>query len=382
MNCSGCNCNKIARPVCSLANSALAILLSAASSLFASDIRITTWNLNWFPNGAPKEAPITEQERRVHAAADVLRALNPDIILLQEIRDYEAVEKLANTVKPGAYQIAICSAFKERGQTGRQQVVILAKEAAQAAWAEPWKSMQGVDPPRGFAFAWFKVKGADLGVYCVHLKSNLILRGDKASETLKNARKREVAAEQVLDHIKSVVAQKMPAVQSFVIGGDFNTNKDEFATETTLTNLEQNGFRDCMAGLSASMRVTHPGGHGYPDTTFDYFFAKGATLNKPLITRSQASDHLPVTCTVSLSSESSAKPISETSTTATPFLQPTTPPQEFVRITLPVTIKIRYGTTILQRGMKLPVVSRDARAVRIRYMNEIYVIPVSSTDLK
>ena len=140
----------------------------------AANVRLTTWNLDWFPNGKPKEAPPADQEKRIQAAADVLRNLDPDIILLQEIRDYDTCVRLAEAIKPHTYQVAICSAFKEPFQPGlgKQQVAILAKEPAQAAWAERWKSMEGVDPPRGFAFAWFKIKGADFGVYSVPQKQS------------------------------------------------------------------------------------------------------------------------------------------------------------------------------------------------------------------
>ena len=65
---------------------------------------------------------------------------------------------------------------------------------AQAAWSEPWVSREGVDPPRVFAFAWFKIGNADIGVYSVHLKSNLITHGDPVAETAKNIRKRELAS--------------------------------------------------------------------------------------------------------------------------------------------------------------------------------------------
>jgi hypothetical protein len=54
---------------------------------------------------------------------------------------------------------------------------------------------------------------------------------------------------------------------------------------------------------------------------------------------------------------------------------PTAVPQEFV------TIQIPYGTTVLQPGMKLPVISRDSRTVRVRYMDEVYAIPISTTGL-
>jgi hypothetical protein len=45
-----------------------------------------------------------------------------------------------------------------------KQQVAISKYQAKAAWGERWKSMNGVDPPRGFAFAWFKIGNADLGV--------------------------------------------------------------------------------------------------------------------------------------------------------------------------------------------------------------------------
>jgi hypothetical protein len=47
-----------------------------------------------------------------------------------------------------------------------------------------------------------------------------------------------------------------------------------------------------------------------------------------------------------------------------------------------VTIQIPYGTTVLQPGLRLPVISRDAQTVRVRYMNEVFAIPVASTHLR
>jgi endonuclease/exonuclease/phosphatase family metal-dependent hydrolase len=139
-------------------NRVLVALLAAfvvASALSQSaeptSIRITTWNLEWFPNGSAHESTPQVQAQRIAAAADVLRPINADIILLQEVRDYEACARLGEAVAPGMYHIAICSAFKEPFQSGlgKQQVAILSKYEAQAAWSEPWKSMNGVDPPRG-----------------------------------------------------------------------------------------------------------------------------------------------------------------------------------------------------------------------------------------
>jgi endonuclease/exonuclease/phosphatase family metal-dependent hydrolase len=232
--------------------------------------------------------------------------LNSDILLLQEVRDYDACARLAEAIHPHTYQVAICSAFKG----GKQQVAILAKEPAQAAWAEPWKSMEGVDPPRGFAFAWFKMGNGDIGVYSLHLKSNLIMRGNKEVQTANNIRKREVATDQLLNHLRDTIATAISSIETVIIGGDFNTNKDQpmFASEKTLSTLTGAGFRSCMDNLPLPKRVTHPGSHGFPDATFDYLFNVNAASRPALITTSDVSDHYPVTCDFIIKGENALVP--------------------------------------------------------------------------
>jgi endonuclease/exonuclease/phosphatase family metal-dependent hydrolase len=265
----------------------------------AQTVRCTTWNLEWFPNGSAHEASAEQQNQRIKKAADVLRPIDPDIILLQEVRDYDACARLGEAIAPGIYHVAVCSAFREpfHSGLGRQQVAILSKYQAQAEWAEPWKSMNGVDPPRGFAFAWFKIGDHDIGVYSVHLKSNLITHGDKEAEAAKNIRKREVAIAQLVTHVHDVIGKTMPTIKGVVIGGDFNTNHDQamFAAERTLGSLGDAGYQNGFEGLALSERVTHPGSHGFPDATFDFIFAKGLTMLQPTVTQTNASDHWPVT---------------------------------------------------------------------------------------
>ena len=370
----------------------LAALALAAPALSAASVRVTTWNLEWFPNGSPKELPPAEQTKRIGAAADVLRLLNSDVILLQEVRDYEACARLAEAIHPHTYQVAICSAFKEpyTPGLGKQQVAILAKVPAQAAWSESWKSMNGVDPPRGFAFAWFKIGGSDVGVYSLHLKSNLIMKSDRATEAQKNIRKREVAVDQLLNHVRDVIAPSIPLVKSFVVGGDFNTNlnQPEFSEEKTLSKLIAAGFRNSMAGAPLLQRVTHPGKGPYPDATFDYLFGLNLVLAKPQITASKASDHYPVTCDISSGGAYAQQP-QTTPAQSRPQVpgndhgntpaQPAAP--QFVTIMQPVRIKIPYGETILPRGLKLAIVSRTAETVTVRYLDGTQIIPISSTDL-
>jgi endonuclease/exonuclease/phosphatase family metal-dependent hydrolase len=275
------------------------LVLSISGRGDGQTIRCTTWNLEWFPNGSVHESSPEQQNQRIKEAADVLRPINPDIVLLQEVRDYDACARLGQAIASGIYHVAICSAFKEPFQRGlgKQQVAILSKTQAQAAWAEPWKSMNGVDPPRGFAFAWFKIGNEDIGVYSLHLKSNLITHGDREAETAKNIQKREVAITQLLTHIRDVIGTTIPTIRGIVIGGDFNTNHDQamFAAERTLDSLTSAGYQNGFEGLPLSERVTHPGNHGFPDATFDFIFVKNRTALQPTITRTNASDHWPVT---------------------------------------------------------------------------------------
>jgi hypothetical protein len=69
--------------------SILAPLLVGAAlgeSLESTKVRITTWNLEWFPNGSAHDATPEIQAQRIAAAADVLRPINPDIGTYRRIR--------------------------------------------------------------------------------------------------------------------------------------------------------------------------------------------------------------------------------------------------------------------------------------------------------
>lgn len=72
-----------------------------------------------------------------------------------------------------------------------------------------------------------------------------------------------------------------------------------------------------------------------------------------------------------------ASPSAQTHATPTPETA-----QRYVTILRAVKIKIPYGETVLQRGMRLPIVSRDETTVTVRYLDGIYAIPIASTDLR
>jgi endonuclease/exonuclease/phosphatase family metal-dependent hydrolase len=147
-----------------------------------------------------------------------------------------------------------------------------------------------------------KIGNADIGVYSVHLKSNLVTHGNAEIETAKNMRKREVSTQQLLAHIHDMIGTTIPSIKGLIIGGDFNTNHDQamFVTEKTFDTLGTGALRDVFEKLPLEQRITHPGTHGFPDATFDYFFGKNVQMGKPIITQTNVSDHLPVTCDVTI----------------------------------------------------------------------------------
>lgn len=205
--------------------------------------------------------------------------------------------RIAAAMSPAHYEVAICSAFRDEfsGGIGRQQVAILAKRQAVAAWAERWKNKGVVDPPRGFAFAVIKCGETEIGFYSVHLKSNLVMSGgDKAVQL--NLLKRELSAEQLVTHLEKT-GKDFPMVTKWVVGGDFNTNRDQdmFLSERTLEIFDAAGFLNPLAALPFAKRITHPGKGRYPDATFDYVVAKGFRSSGGIeLLRTAVSDHFPL----------------------------------------------------------------------------------------
>jgi endonuclease/exonuclease/phosphatase family metal-dependent hydrolase len=276
---------------------ALAALFVWAAS--AAEITVATWNLKWFPSGTPLRATEEEETERIHEAVAVFKPISADIIVLQEVRDFATCHRLAKEI--GSLKVVICSQFQEFGGTvGWQQLAILSKEEAVAAWSENWKSTGASDPPRGFAFAHFRFGTNDVAVYVVHLKSNL-LRGSDEREMQLNILKREIASEQIIHHLNETEKLLREEFEVVVVAGDFNTDKNQFPSEATLGNLAQAGFRSGFENVPLELRVTHPGAGRFPDATFDYVFVRGCrTAKPPVILSSALSDHYPVIRTLVL----------------------------------------------------------------------------------
>ena len=249
---------------------------------------VTFWNVQWFPGRRPN-ASRAEENRQIRAVHDDIAQLHPDIVALEEVRDYEHA---AQAVKPlPGFKVDVCSRFPPReGQNEAQQVAITSRLQPLSAWSELWKPSGAIVPPRGFAFAAYQLAPRQLLlVYAVHLKSN---RG----EVREDIRIREESMQQLVAHIKAMdQAYGKTGALSWIVGGDFNTAPDEprFAGETTVPSLRGAGFRWTWDGMPFASRITVPADLRYPAACFDQIFYRDAALVKAWVanTSPQSSDH-------------------------------------------------------------------------------------------
>lgn len=255
-------------------------------SASAAPIKVVSWNLQWFPGGKPK-ARQADKKTHMKAAQEALKVLNPDVLCLQEVRDWKAVEELVSVV-PGL-RVDVVSRFD-----GDQQQAVASKLPPDSAWSEKWASGAVSDIPRGYAFAALKMpSGGFLLVYSLHMKAN------GGGDDVSNIAKREESSRQLLEH--AIAMQKLYGVRGPVgvlFTGDFNTTLDadpRFDAETTIRNLLANGFKSGWEGVPFEQRITHPGSGNWPSITFDHVLTYGVKAQPARVDPVPGvSDHMPV----------------------------------------------------------------------------------------
>lgn len=260
-------------------------LVSPSSKVNATEVvRLVTWNLEWFPG---KKRVASQQERDEHfkEVAAQLPQFRADIIVLQEVRNEDTAQRLASLL-PG-YMVHVTSRFTDSfsGTLGEQQITILSRFKAEAAWSESWKR-GWANAPRGYAYTKLLISGKPLHVYGLHLKSNL-------GNPTENTSKREDGIEQLIEHVSSQAKPK----DSVVVVGDFNTSKEQVSLvgDSTLKKIEAAGFLWAFEGIPLEHRITIPGKGKYPDACFDHIYSRG--LGKPVasvLKETPGSDHFPV----------------------------------------------------------------------------------------
>jgi hypothetical protein len=273
--------------VCHLTRGLGLALFILASDGLADTLRVTTWNLQPAAVGsAPSGAP-GEKEIRLPGMAAVLKKLAPDVILLQQVRDWKMCEALAQALKPANYSVLVCSAFPDArtGNAGQRQVAILARQRAYLSWSQPWGVEGAEGSPGGFAFAAIQTRGQRLGFFSVE-------PGDKSA-----------FMRQLLGQVASVRNWVTNRVQIFVVGATLDNGSTDWpaAQPDTLRLFQGAGFADVFLEAPATERITLPRRAGQRAAQADYLFTQppGCAIN-PHVLSNTVAEHYPVTCDLEL----------------------------------------------------------------------------------
>jgi endonuclease/exonuclease/phosphatase family metal-dependent hydrolase len=255
----------------------LATLLAVAH-LRAENVRVTTWNCTSLAGNSSKAG-----ETQLQEAAAAIRKLNPDVILLQQVNDWQSCDKLAGYLKPEVYRVVTCSAFK--GTATSRQVAILAKNRALISWSEAWKSESTPAPAGGFAFAVLHLKNKNVGLFSVQIGSGEAAVGD------------EVSAKQLLHQIDSFSSWTANHADALVIAGDFNVHAGgpQADQKKALQILEASGFAKALVDKSQKSEA------GQPLVTTDYLMVQNAGIGEiSNIASNGSAGHDPLTCDLDL----------------------------------------------------------------------------------
>ncbi len=252
-----------------------AILLFAAE-LFGQSIRVTAWNLQ----AAAGSAAAASNDVRVAEAASVLKSIEPDVILLQNVPDWKTCDRLAEALNPAKYFVLVCSSFRNatNNTLSQQQVAVLSKYHAFSSWSEPWRGPDRKAGAGGFAFVALRIANQPLGFYSVELPAQSNIPA-------------ELAADQLSAHAQTVrkwEANKVDAMTaSFTLGSDALALKD--TRDTMLRAMQDAGFgvavRESDTALPAGdFLLTEPPG----------------LVAQPKILSNASFDHVAATCDVEL----------------------------------------------------------------------------------
>jgi len=256
----------------------LALLILAANCP-ADTLRVATWNLE----PAAADGVGGRQQIRPAQAAAVLNPLAADVILLQQVPDWQTCAELAQALRPANYSVLVCSAFRDArtATLSQQQVAILAKHRAYVSWSRRWTTQGEPAISGGFAFAAIRVQGQRLGFFSVQ-------PGDGSTPL-----------SQLVDQVASVRSWVTNQVQLFVVGGTLDAGRmDQRASPPEpLRLLQEAGFANVFLQTPAMGRVASPPQTGQFAAMGDCLFTQPpGCATSPLILSNSIAGHFPVAC--------------------------------------------------------------------------------------
>lgn len=250
----------------------------------AETLRVTTWNLGLQESGL-------EAERKLEEAAATLMTLHPDVILLQEVKNWKTCSALAGLLQPLNYTVLVCSAFPgpSTNAEAEPQVAILARTRGYFTWSQSW-----VDPqthfgtPGGVVFAAIEAGSQRLGFF------NSLMAGTQRGRK---------PADLLLGQLASVRGWETNQVQTFVVAASAGSHvqRPGRIVRASATAFERAGLVDATEPMPPDSASTLSPESGRPSETGDCLFAGPAGFpTNPQITTVPGFKRYPLTCEIEL----------------------------------------------------------------------------------
>ena len=260
------------------------LITLAAPEAQARKIRVVSWNLEWFP-GWKSDAQPEKQDMHMKMVQKALRRIDPDVLILSEVRDAAAVNEAIRGLR--GFKLNTITTFGGRPQ----QIAIASRYNASRSGMLPIPRVF-MGPPRGFIFAELELPGHKcLQVFGAHWKSN------HGSPSV-NFTYRELSALQMYNYAEWL-ASGNPDCRGLaqLITGDLNTGLDEvkFEDDDSIRYLMGQGFYWPFLPLKPEQRITWLGNQYHEPTQFDHFLIRNAGQPRArVLDGGGSSDHAPI----------------------------------------------------------------------------------------
>jgi hypothetical protein len=266
----------------------MVMLDSVQRSCQAETLRVTTWNLGL-------EASSLETDERLKDAAATLRVLHPDVVLLQEVKNWKTCRALTELLKPLDYSVLICSAFPgpSTNAEAEPQVAILARKPGYFTWTEACIDPQThMGAQGGVAFAAIDAGSQRLGFFNSLISVNQ--RGRKQADLL-------------LGQMDSVKRWETNQVQTFVVASSAGSQikRPGRIVRASGAAFERAGLVDATEAMPPDERSTLKAATGAASETGDCLFAgpAGFPAAAQILTVPNFA-HCPLTCEIDLDPQS------------------------------------------------------------------------------
>lgn len=217
----------------------------------AQPFRIATWQVSDIPIPRQTNAAATAAEPpRIAEIAAALSAVDADAIILYGIIDSQALKRIAESIKPKKYHVAVHSVFRQnanRGPVVGQPFGILSKRDKMASKNIEWADTGRIDMPGGFTFASLKHGNGAVCVYVANLPGSLT-NGVSTADGPYFARKRNYAGEFLAHHAAWVATTYTNQPFATYVTGDISLPSKKPVKDDCSTILEKAGFRPVPVG--------------------------------------------------------------------------------------------------------------------------------------